>query len=681
MTRSSPPEKPEGPRRPPFEAQTPSWVLAICAVILMTVSGLLYRPDTPAEYLGWAVAFMILGAVSLKASLLLASGPPAKPDFCQPTLGLLQPERTLWWPVAGGVLLLLIVSEVNGMVLGIEDFDNASPHLQFVLFGAGAWLVAWGFAGGMKPEWERVWKAIWSAEGLGLLLILVLAFGLRVWHLETTVRGLIDETHFVDAIRNVEGRPTLKLLSQMSGQSPYSWIFPYWQTYIGGPFGHNFTGLRITSAIVGTITVAGLWGLARVLMDRQAALLGAFVLATFPPHMHFSRLALSNIADPAFGTLMLLCMAYAIRHNRRGAWALAGLFMALCQYFFEAGRLIFPALTFAWWLLIALGELRAGRVILRAQARGLSIMAAVAVLGSLPFYYTAVAQGKRLFGRMDASGLGFDYWTSLFSDGVNGTVLGMAAHRLSQPFLFYVRVPEAGGNYYYGGQEGLVIASLVPLFLLGFFYFVWRWKVPASLFVLWIAATALANGLLIRDNTVSPRYVVVFPALAMMIACGIYYISLLIIPPRGSRAELLRRWVPVALAALVGLLQVNYYFGRHLEQFNVQFRAFHPYRDGVDAALRAMELPVNTQTFLIGTPEHDTHVPRTFLAYLIYADLYPLESLPAEEVTAALLLRLPRDRNYAFFVDPDRPEIIALLQAQFPESAGTALRQRRCSTG
>src|SRR5690606_27829994 len=117
--------------------------------------------------------------------------------------------------------------------------------------------------------------------------------------------------------------------------------------------GHNLTGLRIFSAVFGTLTVPALYLLARELFDRRTALLAALLLATFPPHIHFSRLGLNNIADPLFGVLAL---AFLVRGLKRGGlrdYALSGVMLGLTQYFYEGGKLLYP-LLFGAWLLLAL---------------------------------------------------------------------------------------------------------------------------------------------------------------------------------------------------------------------------------------------------------------------------------------------------------------------------------------
>jgi len=119
-------------------------------------------------------------------------------------------------------------------------------------------------------------------------------------------------------------------------------------------------------------------------------------------------------------------------------------------------------------------------------------------------------------------------------------------------------------------------------------------------------------------------------------------------------------------------LQVGYYFGPHLEYFNVQVRDSKGYRDGIDAALRAAELPANTQVYLVGMPSHDQNVPRSWLGFLSRDGdpnrYFPLRSVTPARVSHKFLRDLPRGVNYAFFVAPDEENVLRLLALYFPDA-------------
>ena len=103
--------------------------------------------------------------------------------------------------------------------------------------------------------------------------------------------------------------------------------------------------------------------------------------------------------------------------------------------------------------------------------------------------------------------------------------------------------------------------------------------------------------------------------------------------------------------------QIGYYFGPHLAYFNVQVRDSKPYRDGNDAALRAVDLPGNTQVYLVGMPVHDQNVPRDWLGFLSRdrdaRRFFPLLSVSPDTISPKFLIDLPPGVNYAFFVDPN----------------------------
>jgi hypothetical protein len=491
---------------------------------------------------------------------------------------------------------------------------------------------------------------------------------LRLWNAEGLQRSLLDELHFSDGIVAVEGRPNLQILTPMSGQSPYTWLFPYWQAMAVEVFGHTFFGFRMVSVIIGVLTVWVTYWLARELFDRKTALLAALVLATFPPHVHFSRTAIIQIADPVFGALMLLFLVRALRTNRPIEWALAGVSLGLTQYFYEGARLLFPPLVIGFVVLLAL------RGQMRGKVRGFLLLMVTALIIGGPIYYTLAGFHTTFFGRYDESGLGTSYWGQLSADGITFDDLVLFARHMLTPFQLFVTHPDM--SVYYGGQQALVLEYLVPFFLFGCFYLAWRYPAPAIVVPLWIVATGLGNGLL-RDTLVSSRYEEVLPALALALTAGVRYLlpffwhdlrlNAVGVVPRESRL----RWaIPVVAVAALSAAQVEYYFGPHLRYFTTQVRNFKGYRDGIDAANRTIDLPGNTQPYLIGQPVHDQNVPRDWIGFLSRdgdpMGYFPLLSISPDTISPKYLLDLPRGVNYAFFVEPTEDDVIQLLYRYFP---------------
>ncbi|MEP0761673.1 MAG: hypothetical protein HRF48_02955, partial [Chloroflexota bacterium] len=159
---------------------------------------------------------------------------------------------------------------------------------------------------------------------------------------------------------------------------------------------------------------------------------------------------------------------------------------------------------------------------------------------------------------------------------------------------------------------------------------------------------------------VTARYVVVFPALALLIALGVGDLLALLWP---------RRWPDAAQTALALILALalavpgaTYYFGPFLETFNVEVRQHVAY-DVEDALLRVADSPPGTRVYLLvdgpALPQSDAQRLLNFLA----DDLQAFVSTP-DEFTATLNA-LPRDADMAIFFPPGDNTTLARLTEAF----------------
>lgn len=71
-------------------------------------------------------------------------------------------------------------------------------------------------------------------------------------------------------------------------------------------FGLNPFGARITSAVIGTLTVLIVYHLAKEIFNERIGLLSALFLAILPWHIHFSRVTFRAILVPCLFCLALL---------------------------------------------------------------------------------------------------------------------------------------------------------------------------------------------------------------------------------------------------------------------------------------------------------------------------------------------------------------------------------------
>jgi 4-amino-4-deoxy-L-arabinose transferase-like glycosyltransferase len=151
------------------------------------------------------------------------------------------------------------------------------------------------------------------------------------------------------------------------------------------------------------------------LFDRRAGLLAALLLATYPPHIHFSRLALNNIADPLFGVLALALLAAGLRQRSRRALWLGGMALGLTAYFYEGGRLFYPLLTLLWLPALILAY--------RPPARLLARFGLAALLVAAPVYLTLAAIGDSPAYRLTESRIDSAFIAALLLAGPGDPVI------------------------------------------------------------------------------------------------------------------------------------------------------------------------------------------------------------------------------------------------------------------
>lgn len=628
---------------------------SLAALLFMIASAFFFRPTGTDALLDEAAWLMFLGAAALWLGLALG----------RPALSLAQPaakstsdvRMSRWYRLALvlGIVILALLAEISGSLLDLPWLSNVSTHLQMGMLAVSIILIAWGLgAGGVFPK--RWFKLDWL-EILAVLAIAALALALRLWKLDDTVRFPVDEFNTITEVYAFTSPEQVGLLTPMTGISPFPWIFAYWQAQGVNALGHTYAGLRAASAVTGMLTVVALYMLAKALFDRKTALLAAFLLAVFPPHIHFSRLALLNIADPLIGTLTFAFLARAIKFNSRLDYALGGVCCGLTQYFYEGGRLLYPPIVLAWLV---------GGFILwrpRPNLRYLAVTVAAALIFFIPIYYTILSLGTPLTGRMEASGQRLMFWGEMFEPGKSQVYL----RHFFNPFLFYVHIPDM--SLYYGGQTPLVLSFLVPSFLLGVFFLLWHWRKPTVLVLLWLLATSLGNNLLL-NNTWSTRFVGVFPAIALTIAMGIRYTLPLLFPDFRLRWPRLRHvsrhdMVFAGLAVICAIIQIAYYFGPHLEYFNRQSRGSRFARDAQDAVLRSRDFPSRTQIHIIDEYIANQGEAQMMLTFFSPDKHMRVITYDRDDLTPRDLAELHMGSDHVFFIEPDDRQILALLRHYF----------------
>lgn len=543
-------------------------------------------------------------------------------------------EKTRWLPLFLGIFALAILTQNNH---AHPYFLKAlSTHLQFGLLVGGIGLVVVGLGGNLTYQ-------IAGREAWPVLAITTLGLVLRFWQLAGLNHRLVDEIHFMNGVVQVRYSDSLKLLHPFGHVTSFPAIYPYMQHLSVELLGKNLVGLRAVSAILGGLTIPALYLLGRGLFDHKTGLIAALWLAVMPTHLHYSRLALNNIADPLFGVLALAFMTQAFRSRRRLDFVLAGVCLGLTHYFYEGGRLLFTPLMVGWVIL--------GFVFWRIPLKGVGITLFAACAVALPVYHTLYTLDTSYTNRLDVMGIPPDEWLTQMGQVLQGKGDAHFIDQMTRPLLLYFQNED--GSWFYG--RSLLILYLVPPLLLGVGHLFWRgWQPAALLLFAWVIATTLSNSLLHQSDW-SPRYVVVLPALALFAAVGLRAtVPLLPLPARTMP------FVTAALIASLAMFQLYGYFYDYLPENNREAWSGHTEPD--DALFRAVQLPSGTKVYLIADIVIWEYNIKTMLHF--YENNLQVQAILPENITQ---LRFSNDRAqpYAFFIDPRATGALAYLENHF----------------
>jgi hypothetical protein len=618
--------------------------LTLAAVFLMVLSGYQFRWRLGFPLSEFAVIFMLLGGLALGSAIWLGR---QKVTLLTPAKSAPIESRPRWIPLLLGGWALILLADINAGWSGLHT--ETSQHEQMILFVAGVALVTWGLVG--RVRWPR-WRA---KQAWPLLAIMLLGFIVRAWELDTAVHIWIDEVHFVNAILRLGEVPETRLLIPFDPLAAFTSVYPYAQSRLVDILGPDLLALRLLSLVLGTLTIPALYLLAKALFDRPTALLAALLLAAYPPHVHFSRSGLNNIADPLFGVLALAFLARGLQHNRRRDYALAGVSLGLTHYFYEGGRLLFTPLLIGW-LGLALLIWRP-----RIHWRQMLVMGLAFVLVALPVYATLSQPDFSLTSRLDSTGDRNQLVQALQAPDPGAALRYFFERQIIPAMLHFVRTPD-GSQFFYGGSTGLILWYVVPLFFLGLFQSLWRLRLPGVLLLAWIGLTVLGNSLLHAPDW-SARFVVALPAIALLLALGLRHTVLGLVPSDFPLRQ--RNLLITGVALVLAVSQLIYYFGPHLEIYNVNVRTVQgiPVKDHHDALYRALEYPPGSSMYYItDDPVYWPHIV-TLLRFWDY-DLHAVHWLP-DDLSPELIEQMPEDETLLFFIESGDQETLTALQDRF----------------
>jgi len=469
--------------------------------------GVLYRYDSePTTF-----RFLLDTVIVLRDLLLIRLGFVDKlpPALVRPNRGRV--ARALQTDVARAVLIAVTGLSMIALVVTRVPFPRPTVALlAWIAALAGIALLAWrADAGGadLRPH-------LFHRRGEALLFALVFAACavLRfarlgelppMVHLDTAECGLMGLNLLHGQVKDVfDFSPWYN--------TPYLSFLPYAASFaLVGP---NIIGLRLPSAILGTLTIVPLYLLVRTWFGSRAALLCTALYAVSHAAIHFSRIGLWNIQVLFYEITAFAALAVALRRGS-ALWAVgAGVVSGLALYSYTAGRLI-PIVAV---LFLALQILRgAWRHTLRTAfcyAIGLAVAATPLVLDYVK----------------DPSVLEIDRTGSVsvlaeinrhHVEATLGTVStpGVLWEQTKRTLLGFATLGDTSTQY--GTGQPLLSPWMALLAAVGFALALWRIRDRRHLFlVLWTVLGLVLGSILILDPPSYTRLIILFPVPFIFVA-------------------------------------------------------------------------------------------------------------------------------------------------------------------
>lgn len=179
-----------------------------------------------------------------------------------------------------------------------------------------------------------------------LLGIVVLGFLLRVIFLGTIPNGFFpdeasnayDAYSIIHTLRDQYGK---FLPAYFKSANDYrEGLYMYLMVPFIKVFGLNIFGSRITSAVIGTLTIVVLYYLTKEIFSQNVALFSALFLAISPWHIHFSRITFRAILFPLLFCFVLLIFLRGLKRPK--LIPISGLLFAVSIYTFYSARVFVP---------------------------------------------------------------------------------------------------------------------------------------------------------------------------------------------------------------------------------------------------------------------------------------------------------------------------------------------------
>ncbi|HKZ85747.1 MAG TPA: glycosyltransferase family 39 protein [Anaerolineae bacterium] len=474
-------------------------------------------------------------SLAAPAALPQQTLPPLPRDEVKPRPRLwreaLKTDRSQLWRI----LVSLVCVAVTATMGYTYALNIRVEGWQFWVWVASVAVVVFALMPSDRPRLRLDKSLLWLAP------LTLAALLLRATSLETIPGGLhVDEYGVAGfALQHVFPASSGTHNPFITGPASHPALYHYLIRISLAVFGNTITGLRISSALAGTMAVAATYAAVSLLHDRRTALFAAAIMTAYHGHVHWSRLGLNNIWDTVWVPAMLAAFVWGWQQRWSGGAVLAGLAMGLSQYFYPGSRIGILLLVFVIFSLWRQGADR--RQLLVHTGKMLVTAACVAA----PLAMFALRDPTNFLLRTREVFAWQPEAIMILTHG-QPDLPAFFWHQLTRSLGAFTTYPDNAG--FYAPGVPLLIGLAVPLFVIGSARSIWTrrsWGVP----VLWIVLTAFLGGFLLADPPSSSHYVVAIPAICWLVAMPLSWLV-----ENGRRP-----WAVIALLAIVATDLVFYF--------------------------------------------------------------------------------------------------------------------------
>lgn len=548
--------------------------------------------------------------------------------------------------------LMLFATALGGASMWLLNEDMGNVTGLFLWLGAIlSVLLAWWWRIDPQPEpdVQTQTKPLPSQqpcyELLLLVTILIAAFVVRIWRLDLFPNGLQSDEggNARDALQWLSGAPYTPYAETNVGQAT---MFTYMIALLFHFGGVSLELMRLTSVLVGTVTIGAFYPLVRRLFSAPVALFATALFAFDRWHMTFSRIVYELILTPLALILTYYFVYLAITERRGRYWVLAGLSVAFGLNTYTAFRIsvIGAPLLVLFWLLRDYRKIG-------ANIKFLILCTFSSVVGLIPLLIYTIHHPDIVLLRTRQVYIG----TEIANTG-SYAPLWLNIRRYLE--MFTIHGDPAGLNNL--PDVPMLSWTIGILAMLGLCYALYHWwKLEMFMLLCWIIGVLPAGILSITVETPSARRVIgMVPLIYLLVAIvaeALWRLWTQRLPRFGS---VIWRLASVCVVCFIAYTSLQQFYGTQFKNQSVN-ESFNPIESSVGHYLRSLDSN-STLVYLDGA-FHDNAVVDFLGGNFPHVPFSLIEHLPLRNATPG--------KNVIFVLSPNSDALEPLFTSFYPKGS------------